>query len=294
MRTRTLFPGAAWAAVFMLGAMSTAVAQLTARHSGDFNHKYEGDVVPVPNYTEAGAFAAGPATDGDIMTFRTGFGPSLDATNWFGAVNATNGWTIEFRIKVGTDFAEGTLGAVALYTGNGSAGDFISIGGSSVRILANPGMVVDTNDNTDAFHTFRVAFDRQGSTYPYTTYRDGVLLDEWPNGGNYGTDNLELGSGGSLNGGPTIELDYLRWDDTGGYEPTIPEVTFTNMVVDDVAGMAFDSDLGATYELEYSEPPLTNDWIVTGATLEGDGGSLIFFDPTGPSTSKVYRILRTE
>ena len=205
----------------VLGAAPPAMADLVIKDSSAFNHQYNGDVTPVPNYTETGAFQLGPSTDGDIMTFRTGFGPTLDATDWSGAATP-NGWTIEFRIKVGTDFAEGTLGAVTLYTGNGSAGDFISVGGSSTKILANPGLVVDSNDNTDGFHTFRVAFDNQSGVYPYTTYRDGQLLASYPNGGNYGTDNLEFGSGGSLTGGPTVELDYLRWDNTGAYAP-IPE-----------------------------------------------------------------------
>ena len=294
MKKRSLFPGAAWAAAFMLGVASTAVAQLTARHSGDFNHKYEGDVVPVPNFTEAGTFQLAPSTDGDIMSFRTGFGPYLDSDDWDGANLTTNGWTIEFRVRIDEDFAEGARGALALYTGNGSTGDILGIGTNRVMKWAHGEVVVDTNANTDAFHTFRVAFDRDGVVWPYTIYRDGLLLDTSPNGGNWGNDTFYLGSGGSIYGGPSVHLDYLRWDDTGAYEPTIPEVSFTNAVVDDVMGMAFDTDLGATYELEYAEPPLTNDWLLTGATLEGDGGSMIFFDPTGPSTSKVYRIVRTE
>ena len=164
MRTRNPFPRAAWAVVFMLGAASTGVAQLTARHSGDFNHKYEGDVVPVPNYTAVGGYALVPVTDGDIMSYRVNLsGGYLDSDDWDGANLATNGWTIEFRIKIDTDHAEGSRGAVALYTGNGSAGDIVGIGTNSVKILAHSEILVDTNDNTEAFHTFRVAFDRQGA-----------------------------------------------------------------------------------------------------------------------------------
>jgi len=68
-----------------------------------------------------------------------------------------------------------------------------------------------------------------------------------------------------------------------------PTVAFTNIVVDDVAGMEFASALGSTYRLKASDGMVTN-FQPTGAILEGTGQNLVFFDPTGPSTSKVYRI----
>lgn len=201
---------------------SPAVADLILKDSADFNHKYEGDVAPVPNYTEVGTFQLAPTTDGDIMSFRTGFGPYLGSDDWNGA-NAPDGYTIEIRARIGTDFAEGARGALALYTGiGGTTGDLIGIGQSSVKILAHGEILVDTNDNTADFHTFRVAFDHVGSVWPYTIYRDGVLLDSWPNGGNWATESLWIGSGGSIYGGPTVEVDYIRWDDTGAFAP-IPE-----------------------------------------------------------------------
>ena len=73
----------------------------------------------------------------------------------------------------------------------------------------------------------------------------------------------------------------------------IPLVTtsFTNVNVNDVIGMEFGSVSGLTYNLEFAEDPATNDWMAAGATLSGNDGNLIFFDPTGFSTQRVYRIL---
>jgi len=295
MRNAFMTSVASIVAVGALGIGSVAVAQLPTRHSGDFNHKYDGDVVPVPNYTKVGAFGTDPISDGDIMTYRVPTGGGyLDSDDWDGTIATNNGWTIEFRIQIDTDFPEGPRGAVALYTGSGVSGDIMSVGQTNTKKWAHSDIIVDTNNNTDAFHTFRVAFDRQGTTWPYTIYRDGQLLDTSPNGGNWGTDVLYFGSAGSPYGGPTVHLDYLRFDDTGAYAPAIPEVSFTNVVVNDTMGMEFDSDDGATYQLEYSEPPMTNDWIETAGFMRGDGGSLIFFDPTGVSTTRLYRIVRTD
>jgi len=204
---------------------ASATHILPLRDSSTFNNLYEGDVVPLPDYTEFGPFVTGsePSTDGDIMTYRVPTGGGYwDSDVWDGATAGVNGWTIEFRIKIGTDAIEGSRGAVALYTGSGTHGDIMAVGGSSVKILAHSEIEVSTADNTDAFHTFRVAFFNDGGVYPYTIYRDGVELDHWANGGNWGGDTLYFGSAGSPYGGPTVEVDYLRWDDTGAYAP-IPE-----------------------------------------------------------------------
>jgi hypothetical protein len=98
---------------FLPGALLRAAGQAVTRDSADFNHKYEGDVVPLPGYQQIGAF----------------------------------------------------------------------------------------------------------STAPSTIHRDGQLIDTSPNGGNWGGDTLYFGSAGSFYGGPTVHLDYLRWDDTGAYAP---------------------------------------------------------------------------
>ena len=74
-------------------------------------------------------------------------------------------------------------------------------------------------------------------------------------------------------------------------ERVLPTVAFTNIVVEDVAALEFDSELGGIYDLEYAVEPDTNDYIATGATLTGDGGILNMYDPTGFSTQKTYRIL---
>ena len=222
MKRQQIGAFAAVAVGFAIAVAISAHATLVPKDSADFNHKYEGDVVPLPNYTALGAFATGPTTDGDIMTYRVNLsGGYWDSDDWSGAATP-DGWTIEMRLKIGTDRAPGSRGAVALYTGNGSAGDLIGIGPNDVKILAHSEIVADTNDNTDDFHTFRVAFDHVGSVWPYTVYRDNVLLASWPNGGNWGSDTLYIGSGGSVYGGPTVEVDYIRWDNTGAWAP-IPE-----------------------------------------------------------------------
>jgi len=70
-------------------------------------------------------------------------------------------------------------------------------------------------------------------------------------------------------------------------------VAFTDVLVADVTGMEFDSTIGCTYRLDVSDDLSVTNFQPTGAILEGSGETLIFFDPTGPSSGKVYRINAT-
>ena len=70
-----------------------------------------------------------------------------------------------------------------------------------------------------------------------------------------------------------------------------PPVITTNLVEDTFA-LGFDSEVGFTYDLQSTELPQTNNWITTGATIEGTGDPLLMFDPTGFSTSKLYRVVK--
>ena len=96
------------------------------------------------------------------------------------------------------------------------------------------------------------------------------------------TPTLIIGDLASAGRGETI-FDYWRLN---------PEVTITTNLVEDAFALSFDSDTNATYELQFSELPQSNQWTRTGAFVDGDGGTLQMFDPTGSSTSKIYRILR--
>jgi len=116
-------------------------------------------------------------------------------------------------------------------------------------------------DNTSAFHDFRFAqAANSGTVY---VWRDNVY---------YGTDAgissaalaMWFGDGSGAGGGPSIQLDYFRWDSTGAYAP-----------VGQVANIAGDLNHDGLVNLtDYGV--LTSHWMqpVFGASngdLNGDG-----------------------
>lgn len=84
----------------------------------------------------------------------------------------------------------------------------------------------------------------------------------------------------------------------GGYmgaRPVVPEghgvQRATGMAVADTPGIAFMSEVGATYRLEATPDLVSSNYGDTGAFLIGNGGPMLLFDPLGPSTSRNYRVV---
>jgi hypothetical protein len=66
----------------------------------------------------------------------------------------------------------------------------------------------------------------------------------------------------------------------------VPDLTETG--VEDTFTTEFLSEAGIAYELECTTNQV--DWEATGAIVEGTGGTLTLYDPSGYSTSKQYRV----
>ena len=72
----------------------------------------------------------------------------------------------------------------------------------------------------------------------------------------------------------------------------VNEVAISEVTVDDVMGVAFTSTVSEIYRLQCTESPASGMWTNTPLMLEGTGGPITAFDPTGVSTQKSYRILQ--
>jgi hypothetical protein len=188
---------------------------------------------------------------------------------------------------------------------------------SSIAFTADPGPPTVIDDDT--WH--HVAFVSDGNATPLLgdgTARvlvDGVTIDM----GNYGDESNGLASarwdyvmaGFSESDGftfdqdleaPTIyftqgALDDMRVYDLALSDPAIraimmgEDLRFWEIGLNDTQGLEFLSETGTTYALEYAEPSVPDLYLDTGARRDGDGTVLTFFDPTGFSTSKTYRIV---
>lgn len=199
--------------------------------SSSFNNKYEGDVYNnpgLPGYSEAGAagFDAGPSTDGNILSYTSDGDLDLaffESTNWPTDVTDANGWTLEVRVRILSETDSfGTFGInVADQTG-GSSSTFFAIGEDHFAAINGTVTAIeetlDTNDNTDAFHTFRLAQEPNLDTF--IIHRDGVSLGTFDANKTAAGSFFAFGDVSTTIGGQ-VEIDYVRFDSRGAFG--IPE-----------------------------------------------------------------------
>ncbi|MBO6168192.1 MAG: hypothetical protein J6P13_07620 [Kiritimatiellae bacterium] len=149
-------------------------------------------------------------------------------TAWKKLVSATTPYTVEFNIKV--DSSDENDRSINMTTGSAGAVGNLFVGANSVQW--SPDMTkkketfvtLDTSDNTDKFHTFRIAYD--GATrHGFTVWRDGKVIGEYlvdcTNYYNFSNNALGIvrfGKAGVFNDG-TFHVNYVRWKIGGVYPP---------------------------------------------------------------------------
>lgn len=211
-------------AALAVGSMSTLcnwAAAVEVKDSTEFSHKYEGNILPIPDYTQInGGFRTEPSTDNDILTYAS---PNLnggyfDSNVWASAIDYLTGWTVEWRLKVIDDFEEAPSGTLQFVMGD-------EAGFRAFRIFKNffttrfpTDVTLSSDPNTDAFHTFRVA--REPGSFDYLVWYDDQFFNvSETDGAAGGVEFFYFGDGSTNVGGPTVEIDYVRFDNTGAYAP---------------------------------------------------------------------------
>ena len=187
--------------------------------SSSFDHQYNGNAYPVPNYSEEGNWINPAFSNGTVLSYQSDASSEthyFSSNDWNPAPGAA--WSFEMQYQVGTDGTAGALGAFAIDIGGSGTNDelILSIGPSSVSIFN--GAPLDTNDNTGGLNTIRVS--QPANSTEFLIWRDGVQIADLKQGIFTDPPTLYWGDpSGSNYGGPTIHVGYARWDDTGAYSP---------------------------------------------------------------------------
>ncbi|MBI2825516.1 MAG: hypothetical protein HYX69_12605 [Planctomycetia bacterium] len=235
---RTRSPACA-TAIFAVAILTSSPTQATFLNSMFFDHQYNGDVYPVPAYTENAGESPdySASSDGDSLVFYNGPDTAFssgyfESNEWTGGPNPVSnstGWTIEFRVKIDTDAPDDpTTGAFQVFAkdlpGKNSQGRraVVQVGSGFTNVRS--GVLADSNSNTDDFHVFRIA--QPASSNQITVWRDGVQIFSGSSSSSNDSSSVPAqmwwGDGSSGLGGPTVYVDYFRWDSNGFSEAPEP------------------------------------------------------------------------
>ncbi|MDB4399033.1 hypothetical protein N9001_05685, partial [Akkermansiaceae bacterium] len=215
------------------------------------------------------------------------------ATPWELGVAGGGSWTAEIRVRISNDFGNG----IVIWAANGAQRAVMLIDDISVSILN--GELLDGNDNTDGFHTFRVAFDAIEGVYFF--WRDGVALNDvgLPAQGATGNNRLIVGDCCSSVPMTTVDLKYVRYDTTGAWSPSgspsaPPEIIGVD--VDQVLNkvlLRWNSKISATYTIEKTGD--LREWEVLFDSVPSDGETTTLeFDAPGAAVGKFFYRVRRE
>jgi hypothetical protein len=189
------------------------------------------------------------------------------------------------RLFVRDDTAGGVAGAQI---------DLNGAGGTEIRF--NSGTASHPNANADPnwWYQLRMLFDLDADTVTHSYKRDdaGTYTVLAPLGLNPGFTMseliLEVRQRGDLNVTPNGAAGFL--DDIVVIDPGPVVAPSTNIVVEDTAGISFNSDTGIVYKLQCTPDLVSSNYGDTGAFVLGDGSGMTLFDPSGTSTTKNYRV----
>jgi hypothetical protein len=196
----------------------------------DLKYKVSDDTL-VGNWTQGGSGASITSSQGILSVTTSGKSAYWDTKQdfWRDLVDKDTSYTVEFKVRINKTTHSSVDRALNLMTGsNGAVSDFF-IGTNSVQwCLSTSGsgtfVTLDTSDNTDKFHRFRIAYD--GATrHGFTVWRDDVVIGEnlvdcvnFYNFNGNALGNVRFGKSGGLNDG-SFDVDYIRWKIGGVYPP---------------------------------------------------------------------------
>jgi len=204
------------------GAFSPPPPKITTLDSGGFelvagpSDIYDGDAL-VNGWVNAGGDVNFELNDGHLSLISAANNGWLQHDNdesvWEKGVADGGSWTAEISIRLANDEGNGLV----IWGANGAERNILQVNTHSTTTLT--GTVLDENDNTDAFHTFRLAFEARDGLY--YVWRDGALLTPDGIAKQAGTGANRFIVGDCCSGIPmsTVDLEYIRYDTTGAYSP---------------------------------------------------------------------------
>jgi hypothetical protein len=165
----------------------------------------------------------------------------------------------------------GTLQVSAWYQrwGTGTAGAYIHVFLNGVKAEPTIEAVADPTPETD---WQQLLWDVPGIT---VSVGDTLAVILW--GYTFGTS-----------GEKQIIWDDITYTIISG--PDLP-VDITQIQVDDVIGMQFDSFTGTNYRLQFTTDMNSGIWVNADYLMFGTGQEMTAFDPSGFSTQKSYRVV---
>jgi len=216
-----------------------AYVKANRMRSDEFDVKYEMDdgdnristSASASDWSISGASGATISKSGGVLSVNPNgnntYWTTTDAA-WKNTVTAGTPYTIEFSAKINSCALTGDNDRSLLFwAGSTNAVGVLMVGVNHVYWQRTSAMsdniLLDTSDNTDKMHRFRIAYDGS-SRHGFTVWRDDVMIGHIliDTTAYYKTDGsfnfVRFGKPGGNNSG-SYDINYIRWKIGGVYPP---------------------------------------------------------------------------
>ena len=207
--------------------------------SDEFDVKYEMDdgdnristSANASDWSVSGASGATISKSGGVLSVNPNgnntYWTTTDAA-WKNTVTAGTPYTIEFSAKINScALTGGNDRSLLFWAGSANAVGVLMVGVNHVYWQTTSSMgdniLLDTSDNTDKMHRFRIAYDGS-SRHGFSVWRDDVMIGHIlvDTTAFYKTDGsfnfVRFGKPGGNNSG-SYDINYIRWKIGGVYPP---------------------------------------------------------------------------
>ena len=171
---------------------------------------------------------------------NTAYWATKDAV-WKNVVTPATPYTVDFRARINSCNVDGIDRTLNFLIGTTGPVGSLFVGTNSVSWQVDSSMghniILDSSDNTDAMHLFRIAYSG-GGRHAFTVWRDGVKIGEnlvdCTNFYAYQSGSalaiVRFGVVSTSTHGGAFDIDYIRWDTTGAYDWKDPPAAFTIVI----------------------------------------------------------------
>jgi sialidase-1 len=231
--------------------------------------------------------SSGDPTDRDNYEHDAGIGSFGDELNFLSAHGNTTCW---FKVDLGQ-----TYPLQDAFFFNFNPDDFEGAG-NEIRGVASANIYYldaasdpNANDDGNASPFDPTDWTQLGSTFNFTQAPFGDVNQTVPDVVDFGGVNARFVALDILSNHG--HADFVGFGEIQFFAVQVPEPSVDLVVIEDTLGAMFDSVSNTTYRLQSTPDLVSSNYTDTGAIAIGNGASIIMFDPSGPSTSKNYRVV---
>jgi hypothetical protein len=264
----------------VFSTLNQAVA-LDKLHSRQFDLKYEADTVPLSDGWSKGSSGSPVESVSNGWFHFESSVPDIchyKKTSW--EVETNENFTLEIRYKTPTQ------GQITFSIDDGVKRHLLRLTTNSVQWISSS-ITNIASCAPDTTYTCRLAsWLHQNERYVQIWHDGTTVLGPTTDVGWSLVGKEFFWGDDQVDDAIAIDIDYLRMDHSGAYEPDLPQLSIWTAVE-----IGWNSNTNVTYQVQTTTNLVDGPWTNLGNSVQGNGSTNVTFDSIRGMAKKFYRVI---